>query len=245
MNTISIAALALLFSAGAGHAPPGTTTLVAAFESLAELKAAVQAATKEGAITETQALDFNTRSLAIAKTAGDAPERAAALALGCGLRFKGVSPELDKLRGEMWDLVIAKDADEAEVVAPLVSSYLKDESRAAALAKKSKSPQIKAACAMVPLADLVARQSRESLTEKETKKLVDGLKAIQKDFATVIDPRRKKSWGDVCTDLLFQIEHLSIGALAPEIEAADTSGVSFKLSDYRGKVVLLDFWGNW
>ena len=32
---------------------------------------------------------------------------------------------------------------------------------------------------------------------------------------------------------------------APEIEAEDLDGVSFKLSDYRGKVVVLDFWGNW
>jgi hypothetical protein len=32
---------------------------------------------------------------------------------------------------------------------------------------------------------------------------------------------------------------------APEIEGTDQDGKSFKLSDYRGKVVLLDFWGNW
>ncbi len=31
----------------------------------------------------------------------------------------------------------------------------------------------------------------------------------------------------------------------PEIEAEDLDGVTFKLSDYRGKVVVLDFWGNW
>jgi cytochrome oxidase Cu insertion factor (SCO1/SenC/PrrC family) len=29
---------------------------------------------------------------------------------------------------------------------------------------------------------------------------------------------------------------------AMEIEGADADGVPFKLSDYRGKVVLLDFW---
>lgn len=38
---------------------------------------------------------------------------------------------------------------------------------------------------------------------------------------------------------------LSVGALAPEIEAGDLDDVEFKLSDYRGKVVLLAFWGNW
>lgn len=36
-----------------------------------------------------------------------------------------------------------------------------------------------------------------------------------------------------------------VGSLAPEIDGEDIDGVRFKLSDYRGKVVLLDFWGNW
>jgi cytochrome oxidase Cu insertion factor (SCO1/SenC/PrrC family) len=35
---------------------------------------------------------------------------------------------------------------------------------------------------------------------------------------------------------------LKFGNLAPEIEGQDADGKSFKLSDYRGKVVLLDFW---
>jgi cytochrome oxidase Cu insertion factor (SCO1/SenC/PrrC family) len=38
---------------------------------------------------------------------------------------------------------------------------------------------------------------------------------------------------------------LEIGKLAPEIEGEDIDGVPFKLSDYRGKVVVLDFWGDW
>jgi hypothetical protein len=37
----------------------------------------------------------------------------------------------------------------------------------------------------------------------------------------------------------------AVGRLAPEIEGQDLDGVRFKLSDYRGKVVVLDFWGNW
>ena len=38
---------------------------------------------------------------------------------------------------------------------------------------------------------------------------------------------------------------LTVGAAAPEIAGEDIDGAFFKLSDYRGKVVLLDFWGNW
>jgi hypothetical protein len=38
---------------------------------------------------------------------------------------------------------------------------------------------------------------------------------------------------------------IAIGKPAPEISGEDLDGKSFKLSDYRGKVVMLDFWGNW
>lgn len=45
--------------------------------------------------------------------------------------------------------------------------------------------------------------------------------------------------------MIFEYENLNIGCVAPEIEGQDLEGVDFKLSDYRGKVVLLDFWGHW
>jgi len=38
---------------------------------------------------------------------------------------------------------------------------------------------------------------------------------------------------------------LAVGYRAPDFTAADADAVSFKLSDYRGKVVVLDFWGYW
>src|SRR5262249_22167396 len=41
---------------------------------------------------------------------------------------------------------------------------------------------------------------------------------------------------------LFQIRHLAVGKEAPDIEGEDQDGQRFKLSNYRGKVVLLDFW---
>jgi len=41
---------------------------------------------------------------------------------------------------------------------------------------------------------------------------------------------------------LFGIRYLSVGKEAPDIEGEDQDGKRFKLSDYRGKVVLLDFW---
>ena len=37
----------------------------------------------------------------------------------------------------------------------------------------------------------------------------------------------------------------AIGAVAPEITGRDTLGNPIKLSDFRGKYVLLDFWASW
>ncbi len=36
-----------------------------------------------------------------------------------------------------------------------------------------------------------------------------------------------------------------VGKQAPEVVGTDEDGKPFKLSDYRGKVVLLDFWAEW
>jgi len=44
---------------------------------------------------------------------------------------------------------------------------------------------------------------------------------------------------------LHEIRHLSVGREAQEIEAQDQDGNRFKLSDYRGKVVLLYFWSEY
>lgn len=44
---------------------------------------------------------------------------------------------------------------------------------------------------------------------------------------------------------LFALKNLRIDCEVPEISGLDLDGSPFKLSDYRGKVVLIDFWGDW
>lgn len=36
-----------------------------------------------------------------------------------------------------------------------------------------------------------------------------------------------------------------VGQPAPDVVGDDLDGVPFRLSDFRGKVILLDFWGDW
>lgn len=44
---------------------------------------------------------------------------------------------------------------------------------------------------------------------------------------------------------LYEIRNLGVGKPAPDITGADIDGKPFKLSDYKGKVVVVDFWGDW
>ncbi len=44
---------------------------------------------------------------------------------------------------------------------------------------------------------------------------------------------------------LYEAEKLQVGMVAPNIVGKDIDDVDFELSDYKGKVIMLDFWGDW
>jgi thiol-disulfide isomerase/thioredoxin len=51
--------------------------------------------------------------------------------------------------------------------------------------------------------------------------------------------------GEIAKNGLFELRYLSVGKQAPEISGEDNEGRTMKLSEFRGKVVVLDFWGEW
>lgn len=70
------------------------------------------------------------------------------------------------------------------------------------------------------------------------------LDQVTAEFGDVKD-FRGGTLADAAKKMLDEIRHYGIGKTVPEAQGEDTDGKKFKLSDYRGKVVLLDFWGNW
>ncbi len=80
---------------------------------------------------------------------------------------------------------------------------------------------------------------RESLEKKREQHY----ELMLKSFADVSTP--DGTLGEIAEKALFRIRHLSIGRVAPEITGEDIFGKTFKLSDHRGKVVVLSFWGHW
>jgi len=76
--------------------------------------------------------------------------------------------------------------------------------------------------------------------EKLSKEAETLLASIEKDFPDANAQILEQAKVD-----LFELRNLAIGKTIPEVEGEDADGKKFKLSDYRGKVVVLDFWAEW
>lgn len=85
------------------------------------------------------------------------------------------------------------------------------------------------------VAQLVARDLQQM--SNETESLYD---RVSVEFAAVDEDLTTKA-----RTQLNEIRYLAIGKPAMEIEGEEIYGESLKLSDYRGKVVVLTFWGHW
>jgi peroxiredoxin len=57
--------------------------------------------------------------------------------------------------------------------------------------------------------------------------------------------RQFKTLGEMTAALLDQMNNIRVGKVAPEIDGLDLDGRRLKLSDHRGKVVMLVFWATW
>ena len=105
------------------------------------------------------------------------------------------------------------------------------------------------------LTTMIEKSSNESVRASATMALASQLSSVPEDqqdeerikalYQSVIDqyaalPRMVAAANQALAKFRFRI-----GQVAPEIEGEDLDGQAFKLSDYRGKVVVLDFWGDW
>jgi hypothetical protein len=88
--------------------------------------------------------------------------------------------------------------------------------------------------------DQLRRQDRAEAI-KEVESLFE--RAV-KDFADVKMPYDEKVGGRAKIEL-NELRHLIVGKEAPDIDSADQDGERFKLSDYRGRVILLYFWSEY
>jgi hypothetical protein len=96
-----------------------------------------------------------------------------------------------------------------------------------------------------PLGKGLVEQLVKADPDKLSKEAESFYHRIVKDFADVSDGQGG-TLGQLAEVRIEALRNpILVGKPAGEIEGEDIDGKRFKLSDYRGKVVLLDFWGNW
>jgi peroxiredoxin len=112
------------------------------------------------------------------------------------------------------------------------------------LMTSAKSKDVQGMAAVALGGNLILQYEKAHQTkDKATAKLADEAESMLK--------QAKTKYGDLGTigkqadDMLDLLQHRSAGKTAAEITGEDIDGKKFKLSDYKGKVVVLYFWGSW
>ena len=171
----------------------------------------------------------------------------------------GLTAELWILSGCWWSRQAGTMNDEAGVVAKRILEYYfhsdelgglmdrayvfstdQKEQIFGHILKVTRFPQVKAAVHLA-LGKLHYKSKDEALQNAG----ISHLKLLQKEFPGIA--YRSTTFGQMANALLapHQPDVLAIGKPAPEIEGVGLDGKPLKLSDFRGKIVVLDFWGDW
>jgi hypothetical protein len=164
--------------------------------------------------------------------------------------------------GEMGAVMSALSRNPAPAVSRFMAKALKmADGDALANGLMSAGEQLKSAAAMSRTLAAGSDEQNERYIGLYGREVVDVLKSsdadafearsaalferVIKDDALSAAAYRRGTAGEAAERTLFELRNLSVGKVAPDIVGEDVDGTPMKLSDYRGKVVVLDFWGDW
>ena len=231
-------------AAAAQDKPAPKNPLQAELESLmSEYRAAMKAwskARQENPKAPRPVPQFWDRYSALAEKGS--PDSLLWMAQNAAYQFEGRKKEITAKKLECYEKLITghprfESADELPRMITNEKKYFErgDMDRLLSLLLlKSESRDVQAAC----LESLTRILADTSATEADKKRAEEYKLRLEKEFeGTLIVDRMRAAE--------FKKNNLQVGMVAPDFTHRDVEGVEFKLSDYRGKVVLLDFWGFW
>ena len=244
---IGLLAAGLATSRGA-EKPPADTAAQAQYGLLNEEQAAEQ---KKFWEVFQQAKTDDERTQAVV-TFHPRPDKYSARFLELARKYPGSTGALDAL---VWIVTEGRTepAMQSEVLGILSHDYLQSEKldRVCSELSDVQTPEAQAFLRTVleksphrevqASACLSLAQSIRTHDAQESEKLYQRAASQYADVVTY----EQHTVGEAAQSALFEIQHLAVGQPAPDIVGRDVDGKEIKLSDYRGKVVVLDFWGRW
>jgi thiol-disulfide isomerase/thioredoxin len=93
----------------------------------------------------------------------------------------------------------------------------------------------------------VAERKKSPDAEKLAVAAEKAFEGVVKDYADCPRLMRdgQRTLGEEAKQELYELRYLRVGKTAPEMEGDAVEGAKFKLSDHRGKVVVVNFWASW
>jgi hypothetical protein len=189
---------------------------------------------------------FIQKAMELARENPKDPGAGDALVFVTELASRGGSSEDARLQAEALDQ-IARDQLDNPGISAVFSQFMYNPSPAGEklmrlAAEKSTNREVRGS-AMFSLAQSLRTSSERAGNEQQLAEAKKLYQQVEGEYADVKTGRG--TLGEDAKANLFEMENLAIGKVAPEIEGKDANGKPLKLSDYRGKVVVLDFWGDW
>jgi hypothetical protein len=140
---------------------------------------------------------------------------------------------------------LLEDHANDKALVPIVVILARDEAFIDKLTEKTENRDIRGVILYYRMQMAKGRELTEQ-NEAAVRPMMERISAEFKDVELVYPGGRVRGrLGDLVENELFAFENLRIGKVAPEIEGVDVHDRSLRLSDFRGKVVVLDFWGHW
>ncbi|MGH7127793.1 MAG: redoxin domain-containing protein, partial [Planctomycetaceae bacterium] len=99
-----------------------------------------------------------------------------------------------------------------------------------------------AACLGLALS-LTRSERRPGQEDEANDEVVRLLERVVGEYGDVVIGDRELA--EIAEPLLYRFKYLVVGREAPEISGQDIDGETFQLSEYRGRVVVLDFFADW
>ena len=225
----------------------GVQTLEAspAGDSVQDIRASYKAAKSAKTLTVDESLGWIEQLYGLAAENAGGDEGYTALTAILEIQGAQESKDLESAAARAPGMIISGYSNELGKMEDFINRTAPDEEQIELLRTTTTNDSVVATCF---LADLQSAMEGAGYGKISEDKVIRGMGACEELTGSKygdLKSSRGKAFRDLVEGDYFQLQNLRIGMIAPDIVAKDFDGVEFKLSDYRGKVLVLDFWGNW